>query len=54
MMSLWNDACEAALAKSPQLLCGLPVHTRLVGHGVKLLLHMWWGQLISFVAEENC
>lgn len=42
MMSLWNNVCEAALAKSPQLLCGLPLHTRLVGHGVKLLLHMWW------------
>lgn len=42
MMSLWNNVCEAALAKSPQLPCGLPLHTRLAGHGVKLLLHMWW------------
>jgi len=41
-MSLWNDVCEEELAKSPQLLCGLPLRTRLVGHGVKLLLHMWW------------
>lgn len=42
MMTLRYNVCKAALAKSPWLLWGLALHTLLVGHRVKQLLHMCW------------